>query len=167
MRTVLFIFIISILSACAGNSNNIKTTAFNSTHSAEQTHNRNNRLIQQKLLAQHSDWRGAPYQYAGLSKNGIDCSGFIYLTFRDQFNLNLPRTTQKQANVGIRVLLKDLTAGDLIFFNTGKKQRHVGIYIADSKFLHVSTQKGVKISSLTNPYWKNNFGFASRIKNLK
>lgn len=31
------------------------------------------------LYAEVSQWLGVPYRYAGLSRRGLDCSGFAYL----------------------------------------------------------------------------------------
>ena len=52
------------------------------------------------LHQQHQEWRGTKYQLGGLSRQGIDCSGFVYVTFREQFGIALPRTTRLQSEVG-------------------------------------------------------------------
>ncbi|MCI4184094.1 NlpC/P60 family protein, partial [Dickeya dianthicola] len=52
--------------------------------------------VRTQLHAQLAKWRGTPYRYGGLDQNGIDCSGFVYLTFRDRFGLTLPRSTEEQ-----------------------------------------------------------------------
>ncbi len=36
--------------------------------------------IKQALYAQFSTWKSVNYRLGGLSKNGIDCSGLVYLT---------------------------------------------------------------------------------------
>lgn len=123
----------------------------------------NSSLVKQKLLAQYSEWKGTSYQLGGLSKHGIDCSGFVYVTFRSKLGLNLPRTTERQAKVGIKISKEQLRIGDLIFFKTGLLQRHVGIYMGDSRFLHSSSSQGVTISSLQNNYWASNYWFSTRI----
>lgn len=48
----------------------------------------------------------------------------------------------------------DLRPGDLLFFYTGEKARHVGIYLGDGDFFHSSTSKGVTRSSMHADYWK-------------
>jgi len=121
-------------------------------------------LITQRLLQQYRQWRGAPYQLGGLNKQGVDCSGFVYKTFLTQFNLQLPRTTELQMALGKTVPFNDLRAGDLVFFKTGVKQRHVGIAIDSSRFLHASTSKGVTISEFEQVYWSEAFWMARRFK---
>jgi len=120
-------------------------------------------LVKQRLLAQHSDWKGTRYQIGGLSKKGIDCSGFVYVTFRTKLGLDIPRSTKLQKNVGVEVSRDQLRTGDLIFFKTGVFARHVGVYLGDSMFLHASTSQGVTISNLKNSYWASNYWLSKRI----
>ena len=115
------------------------------------------------LYAQHKTWHGTPYRLGGLSRKGIDCSGFVYLTFKQRFGITLPRTTKEQAKQGDKISLRKLKSGDLVFFKTGWRTRHVGIYIGNGKFLHASTSKGVIISKLDNVYWKKKYWRSRRI----
>ncbi|KAF1367794.1 MAG: C40 family peptidase [Yokenella regensburgei] len=110
-------------------------------------------------------WRGTPYSYGGMNRRGVDCSGFVLMTFRDKFELQLPRETKQQANIGTRIDKDDLLPGDLVFFKTGSGANglHVGIYDTDNMFIHASTSQGVTRSSLDNVYWRKNFWQARRI----
>ncbi len=119
-------------------------------------------LVRRKLHAQYQEWGGTRYRYGGLSKNGVDCSGFVYLTFREQLGLSVPRTTADQIRVGRAVARSALRPGDLVFFRTGYKVRHVGIYMGEQQFLHASTSRGVMISSLNNTYWRSKYWQARR-----
>lgn len=122
-------------------------------------------MVIARLNEQLGKWRGTPYRYGGLGRGGIDCSGFVYLTFRDRFNLQLPRTTLGQTKTGTRIGKKELLPGDLVFFKTGSGENglHVGIYDTDNQFIHASTSQGVIRSSLNNLYWKKVFWQARRI----
>ena len=116
------------------------------------------------LLQQHSNqWLGVPYRFGGNNKSGIDCSAFIRRTYDELWQYALPRTTAAQIQQGREIALTQASAGDLVFFQTAKKQRHTGIFIANGLFIHASTSKGVTISSLDNPYWKKTFSQARRI----
>jgi len=98
-----------------------------------------------------------------MSKEGVDCSGFVVLTFRDRFDVVLPRSTRDQAERGVRVRQRSLRSGDLVFFKTGFFSRHVGIYVGQRTFLHVSGKKGVTMSSLDNRYWSRKYWQSRRV----
>jgi probable lipoprotein NlpC len=121
------------------------------------------------VMAQLNDqlhhWQGTPYRYGGLDENGVDCSGFVYRTFRDRFDLQLPRTTAAQTELGTKVSRDELLPGDLVFFKTGSGESglHVGIYDSGDQFIHASTSRGVMRSSLENVYWKKAYWQARRI----
>lgn len=117
------------------------------------------------LNDQLQTWHGTPYAYGGMSRRGIDCSGFVLTTYRDKFALQLPRMTSQQAQIGTRIDKEELLPGDLVFFITGSGENglHVGIYDTDNQFIHASTSRGVIRSSLDNVYWKKKFWQARRI----
>ncbi|WP_075181668.1 NlpC/P60 family protein [Pantoea sp. 1.19] len=118
-----------------------------------------------ELNDQLSAWRGTPYRYGGMSRGGVDCSGFVALTFRERFDLQLPRSTRAQTELGTRIDKAELLPGDLVFFKTGSGENglHVGIYDTDNQFIHASTSQGVIRSSLDNVYWRKVFWQARRI----
>ena len=120
-------------------------------------------LILDSLLAQKEDWQGVPYRYGGLSTKGVDCSGFVYLTFLSQLNMQVPRTTAELLKEGEPVARNQLAVGDLVFFRLARGNRHVGIYLGDEAFLHASVSSGVMQSSLGNPYWRERYWQARRL----
>ncbi|WP_406667687.1 NlpC/P60 family protein [Gallaecimonas sp. GXIMD1310] len=119
--------------------------------------------IQQALVAQYRQWQGVPYRLGGTSKTGIDCSAFTRQTFKQRFSITLPRTTAAQVRLGKPVAQQHLRPGDLVFFKTGRRSRHVGIYQGNGLFLHASTSVGVTVSALDNPYWQAHYWTARRI----
>ena len=116
------------------------------------------------LQAQAERWRGVPYRLGGSSESGVDCSAFVQITFRSKLGVDLPRTTEALDREGERVDRSELQVGDLVFFKTGFRQRHVGIYMGGKRFLHASTSRGVMTSSLNNVYWKERYWKARRIE---
>jgi len=116
-----------------------------------------------KLNTVYASWEGVPYKYGGNDKRGIDCSGFIHAALKTALGLDVPRSTQLLAQSGKQISDKELRAGDLVFFKTSKKDRHAGIYLADGRFMHASTSRGVMISQLQNPYWRDAYWKSRRI----
>lgn len=119
--------------------------------------------VQNALLAHYSNWAGTRHKLGGTGVNGVDCSSFIQTLFQDKFKLQLPRSSREQMSMGERVELADLRSGDLLFFRTGPTRRHVGVYVGDNQFMHVSTRAGVEIARLLSPYWQRHFITARRV----
>ncbi len=119
--------------------------------------------IVDRLRAHYAGWRGIPYRNGGLSRQGVDCSGFVQLTYRDLFGKELPRTVRQQARAGRPVPRAAVRPGDLVFFKTGLRQRHVGIYLDENLFLHASLSSGVTLSSLQEPYWQKSYWQSLRL----
>jgi cell wall-associated NlpC family hydrolase len=115
------------------------------------------------LNQQYNRWKGTPYEIGGLNKNGIDCSGFVQVTFREAFGIQLPRSTEDLSETGRTIAKHELSAGDLVFFKTGFGKQHVGIYMGDEQFIHASTSNGVMKSSLNNPYWIQHYWKSIRL----
>lgn len=111
--------------------------------------------------------RGTRYRYGGMSRNGLDCSGFTSLVFQSM-GVRLPRTSAQQATVGTQVSRGQLRAGDLVFFNTrGRRISHVGIYVGGGKFVHASSARGnVRVDSMTDGYYNRRFVTARRVGNV-
>lgn len=119
--------------------------------------------IKSRLMDQYSDWKGVRYRMGGTSKRGIDCSAFVQTTFREQFGLDLPRSTYEQEDTGKSIQRGKLRPGDLVLFRSGSTGRHVGIYLGNDNFVHASTSSGVMISNLNEAYWKNRYRDARRV----
>ncbi|WP_128648639.1 C40 family peptidase [Vibrio maritimus] len=109
------------------------------------------------FLAEYKKWQGVPYRLGGTNYSGVDCSAFVQAVYKDAYALSLPRTTAQQVKVGEKVSYNNAQSGDLVFFKTGRKTRHVGIYLGGNTFMHASTSKGVVLSRLDNPYWASTF----------
>lgn len=150
----------SLLAGCGAlpEQETVRLETFPAYGTTDTTH-----VVKEKLYIQFDEWRGVRYKLGGLSRHGIDCSGFVYVTFKSQLGLHLPRTTHLQSQIGREIRRSELETGDLVFFKTGFTSRHVGIYLEENKFLHVSLRKGVTISELDNVYWKPRYWKAIRV----
>ena len=153
---------VSLLVSC-GYLQEKKTSNFSQAPTYDKAGNADSHNIKIKLYAQYNKWRGVRYSRGGLSQRGIDCSGFVHLTFKSKLGIHLPRTTHLQSRLGKEVRMADLKAGDLVFFRTGSSSKHVGIYLEKNRFLHVSESQGVIISKLDNSYWSSNYWKSIRI----
>lgn len=117
---------------------------------------------------------GIPYQYAGTSLQGFDCSGFTYFVFQ-KFNIPIPRSSSMQYTIGTPIEREAIRKGDLLFFKGPKSEKvgHVGIAVTDYDeklaFIHSSSGKGgrgVTIDSLAHPHYTARYLGARRINNL-
>ncbi|MFL5932117.1 MAG: NlpC/P60 family protein, partial [Gaiellaceae bacterium] len=119
-----------------------------------------------KALAIAKEYLGTPYQWGGATpETNFDCSGLMQWSYK-QVGIDIPRVTYDQVNVGEKIpKIDDLEAGDLIFFqDSSGDMHHVGMYIGAHKFIHAPhTGDVVKISSLDEPYYKEQFAGGRRM----
>lgn len=103
-------------------------------------------------------WMGAPHRLGGQTPSGIDCSAFINQLYSQVYEKNLPRASYEMAEAVKRKYENQLVEGDLVFFSFGKRKvDHVGLYLRNNKFIHVSTTKGVMISDLHESWFYKYF----------
>ncbi|MDB5033071.1 MAG: NlpC/P60 family protein [Chlorobi bacterium] len=117
------------------------------------------------VLDEAETWLGTPYQFGGVTRSGVDCSGFVCNVFRVA-DRRLPRNSGEQAQVGSSVNPAQVLPGDLVFFNTsGSGVSHVGIMVDRDSFIHASTSSGVIVSRLSESYYSSHFLFIKRVLN--
>ena len=109
-------------------------------------------------------YRGTPYVYGGMSRNGIDCSGLMYNCFKE-VGIDLPRTTKEQSKFGRKKGWGSIRPGDIVYFKfkeKGKKKWWHSGMITDTSdpneilFIHASTSRGVVESTLNHDYYADN-----------
>lgn len=105
------------------------------------------------------DWYGTPHRMGGMTKKGVDCSGFVIIAYREVLGKEFKGRRAEDLFGEMQALsIDDLEYGDLVFFKIrGRRIDHVGIYLDDLKFVHTSSSRGVMVSSLTNVYWQKRF----------
>lgn len=111
-------------------------------------------------------WYRTCYRYGGGSNKGIDCSHFVNMLYEMIYGVKLNNSSGSiftQCKV-VKGGKDDFAEGDLLFFKIKHKRiSHVGIYLQHGKFAHATTQAGVIISDLSEPYYRKHFYKAGRL----
>jgi lipoprotein Spr/probable lipoprotein NlpC len=156
MRTTftLSILFLLLLTACSSKQKDLHPLTYH-------LHKKN--FITQELLKNYKRWEGTPYCYGGEDTHGIDCSALVQTIYKEAFNIQLPRTTTLQMQMGKAVSKGALQEGDLIFFQTSFHSFHSAIYLEDGLFIHASSKHGVTLSNINNPYWRAHYYQARRL----
>ena len=120
------------------------------------------------FLDQIKFYLGTPYKYGGTSRQGMDCSGFVSVVFRESFDIELPHNASQIYRKSQKISPRELNLGDLVFFRTSRARKinHVGIYLVQNYFVHASVSRGVVVSELTAKYYRSRFAGGGRIINL-
>lgn len=121
-------------------------------------------VTNERLVTFLERWYGIPYKYGGSDRMGIDCSAFSYMLMDSVYGVALPRTASSQYEMGVKIKKEQLQQGDLVFFNTTGGISHVGVFLANGKFVHAATSTGVVISDLNDMYYKKRFIGANRVR---
>lgn len=119
----------------------------------------------EKLYQFINDWYGVKYKYGGKDKAGVDCSGLTAALYLAVYKKTISSNTKDLVAEVKKIKESDLKEGDLVFFNTnGKSISHVGVYLQNHKFVHASTKKGVMISDMNEPYFKQTYVMSGKVK---
>ena len=115
-----------------------------------------------KVLSAAGKYENTPYRYGGSDRKGLDCSGLIFLSFRDALGVSTPRSTTALYAWVEKIPNADLQPGDLLFFKTDNsgKISHAGIFVGGGRFIHSASQgpvTGVIYSSLDEEYWASRY----------
>jgi murein DD-endopeptidase len=114
--------------------------------------------------AQHAAaMQGKPYRYGGNTPAGFDCSGLVQYSYA-QAGWRLPRSTEGLWDISRAVSLRQLRAGDLLFFTQeGKRWSHVALYLGNDRFVHApSSGKTVSLANVNDAYWRRHLEGARR-----
>ncbi|KAA9375101.1 hydrolase [Microbispora cellulosiformans] len=123
------------------------------------------RQILQYALAQ----RGKPYRWGGTGPDAFDCSGIIYMAYRNA-GLSIPRTTFGQWPFGERIEQGEEQPGDLVFFNAGPgtskdNPGHVGMVVSPGTMIEARCTLCGPIKVTTYRDRPNIVGFTRPLRN--
>ena len=136
------------------NSSNKKPSSTNSS-----TQNKN---IQTVITAGNKYIGNSVYVFGGgrtqadIAAGRFDCSGFVSWAFK-QGGYSVPASTDALKHAGRQIPTSQMQPGDMVFFDTYKKDGHVGIYVGGGKFIGSQSSTGVAIASLKSGYWGKKF----------
>ena len=130
----------------------------------------NNGYLGDKIVNFGMGLLGTPYVAAGCSKNGFDCSGFVFYVFNN-FKIKVPRSSSQFKNFGKEIPIADVKKGDILLFLSPTRNviGHIGIVSnpkgMDSDFIHSSSGREMKviITSLKKPGYTRRFVKAIRV----
>lgn len=91
---------------------------------------------QRKVMRTGKALRGVPYVYGGSTPRGFDCSGFTMYVFRKALGKRLPHSATMQMHKARTIKKSRAKRGDLVFFRSGSRAYHVGIYAGRGRVLH-------------------------------
>ena len=117
-----------------------------------------------RIISRARTMIGMPYVRGGRNPGGFDCSGLVQWAYKNE-GITLPRTAREQSQVGTRITdVEEMRAGDIVAFRHPRRGYHTGIYVGDGKFIHSPHRRDrVKISSLSDPYFRTTFLGARRV----
>jgi cell wall-associated NlpC family hydrolase len=119
-------------------------------------------------VAQHAlRYLGVPYVWGGTSAAGLDCSGLVWLAYREA-GITLPRVAQAQYEATARVSRDALQLGDLVFFwatDGVPWVSHVGIYVGNGLMVDAPTTGAVvRVEPIFTGYWGAHYYGAGRVR---
>lgn len=118
----------------------------------------------EQALAIARQYLGTSYRWGGSTPaTGFDAAGLMQWSYR-QVGVEIPRLTDMQFQAGTAVAEDAMRLGDLVFFRDPSGYvHHVGMFAGKAQFIHAPhTGDVVKLSSLDEPYYRQQFAGARR-----
>lgn len=167
---VLLVFLLTLLSACGSKQRITLPADFKGPKELGRIYGM--RITPEDNIFLYNEgarWIGVSHRMGGMNKRGVDCSGFVTIVYKEIYGKKLSRSSGEMQKRDCRKISRGkLQEGDLVFFQTGRGKKrtpnHVGIYLKNSRFIHVSTSRGVMISRLDEPYYMRTWITGGRVK---
>ncbi|MEQ2527674.1 NlpC/P60 family protein [Bacillaceae bacterium CLA-AA-H227] len=101
-----------------------------------------------------------------IANGRFDCSAFVSWAFR-QAGISIGSSTEALRTQGTKISLSEARPGDLVFFDTYKRDGHVAIYLGGGKFIGSQSSTGVAIANMNSGYYQKTFkGHVRRVANF-
>jgi gamma-D-glutamyl-L-lysine dipeptidyl-peptidase len=87
---------------------------------------------------------GAPYEWGGMTRRGIDCSGLVHMSYRGLGRI-VPRDAHQQEEAAQKLTAREMRRGDLITYGERNKEiaTHIAFWLGDGRILHSTDRKGL------------------------
>lgn len=92
-----------------------------------------------KVLSVAKSKKGKPYRWGASGPKAFDCSGYTRWVYK-KVGVKLPHSSKAQVAKTKRI--KKPRKGDLVFFHSGGRVYHVGIYAGKGKIWHAPNSGG-------------------------
>lgn len=92
---------------------------------------------------------GAPYEWGGLTRAGIDCSGLVHIAYREAGVL-VPRDSWQQEAAGAPVDAGAERPGDLCTYGAGRAD-HIAFWLGEGRILHATGRDGLGVVEEREP----------------
>jgi cell wall-associated NlpC family hydrolase len=93
---------------------------------------------------------GAPYEWGGLTTDGIDCSGLVHIAYREAGVL-VPRDSWQQEEAGAAVVPGSEHPGDVVTYGDATRADHVAFWLDDGRILHSTAREGLGVVEEPEP----------------
>ncbi|MGG0720477.1 NlpC/P60 family protein [Robertmurraya massiliosenegalensis] len=132
----------------------------------------NDSSLQTILTAGNKYFGNSVYVFGGgrnaydIANGRFDCSAFVSWAFK-QAGISIGASTELLRTQGTKISLSEARPGDLVFFDTYKRDGHVAIYLGGGKFIGSQSSTGVAIASMNSGYYQKTFkGHVRRVANF-
>jgi|APCry1669192522_1035417.scaffolds.fasta_scaffold01536_2 cell wall-associated NlpC family hydrolase len=115
---------------------------------------------------------GLPWQFAGRSRDGVDCWGLLWLVYRDVLGIDVASYAQETLDEPEREQIAALMAGELVktpwvdvpigqerefdmaVFKRAGIDSHVGIVVEPGRMLHITHDSETRVERYDSGRWK-------------
>ncbi|MET0758786.1 MAG: C40 family peptidase [Flavobacterium sp.] len=111
---------------------------------------KNDASLRDSIVSFGMELLGTPYVEAACSKDGFDCSGFVYFVFQ-HFKIQVPRSSSQFNDFGKEIPIDSVKKGDILLFLSPTRNviGHVGIVTnpkgKESDFIHATSGRDMKV----------------------
>jgi cell wall-associated NlpC family hydrolase len=93
---------------------------------------------------------GGPYEWGGMTRRGVDCSGLVHMAFRLAGRI-VPRDSWQQEAAATPIDPAEAALGDLVTYGEGDRADHVAFWLEDGRILHATARDDLGVVAEPEP----------------